>query len=151
MFEKILTKYNEAVFDTDREKALKIIDDALAKGVTPEDIMFKVIILALESMIKTISEDFFRALDYLVESFGNKQDIKLKDIHLLSQDQTGYLLNDLNDTQTDFSDADLIHKLFEQQVATAPDKTALITDSKKFSYQQLNEKANQLAHQLNPA
>ena len=58
MLEQVITAYNEAVFDTDREKALEIIHDAVASGITPEDIVFKVVIPAMELMIKSISEDF---------------------------------------------------------------------------------------------
>jgi methanogenic corrinoid protein MtbC1 len=55
---KIITAYNEAVFDTDRDQALEIIHQAVAEGITPEDIVFKVVIPAMELMIKSISEDF---------------------------------------------------------------------------------------------
>ncbi|NWF38518.1 cobalamin-binding protein [Mariprofundus sp. NF] len=55
---EIIKAYNEAVYDTDRDRALEIIDTALEKGVTPEEIVFDVIIPAMESMMKSISEDF---------------------------------------------------------------------------------------------
>jgi methylmalonyl-CoA mutase cobalamin-binding domain/chain len=58
MLDDIIKKYNEAVFDTDKQRALKIIDDAVQSGVSPEDIVFQVIIPAVEQMIKAISEDF---------------------------------------------------------------------------------------------
>ena len=58
MLEHVITAYNEAVFDTDRDKALEVIHAAVAKGVSPEDIVFKVVIPAMELMIKSISEDF---------------------------------------------------------------------------------------------
>jgi methanogenic corrinoid protein MtbC1 len=58
MLEAIIAAYNEAVFDTDRDKALEIIHTAVADGVSPEDIVFKVVIPAMEMMIKSISEDF---------------------------------------------------------------------------------------------
>jgi len=58
MLESIIAAYSEAVFDTDRDKALEIIHAAVADGVTPEDIVFKVVIPSMEIMIKSISEDF---------------------------------------------------------------------------------------------
>lgn len=58
MLAQVITAYNEAVFDTDRERALDIIHQAVASGITPEDIVFKVVIPAMELMIKSISEDF---------------------------------------------------------------------------------------------
>ncbi|MBI5141452.1 MAG: cobalamin B12-binding domain-containing protein [Nitrospirae bacterium] len=58
MLEDVITAYNEAVFDTDRERALKVIHDAVDRGVSPEDVVFKVVIPAIEQMIKSISESF---------------------------------------------------------------------------------------------
>lgn len=58
MLENIVAAYSEAVFDTDREKAFEVIHQAIAQGVTPEDIVFKVVIPSMEQMIKAISEDF---------------------------------------------------------------------------------------------
>jgi methanogenic corrinoid protein MtbC1 len=58
VIEKIITDYNEAVFDTDRDRALKVIHQALDKGVRPEDVVFKIVTPAIERMIKSISEDF---------------------------------------------------------------------------------------------
>lgn len=58
MLENIVAAYSEAVFDTDRDKAFEVIHQAIAQGVTPEDIVFKVVIPSMEQMIKAISEDF---------------------------------------------------------------------------------------------
>jgi methanogenic corrinoid protein MtbC1 len=58
MLKSIIKGYNDAIFDTDRDQALKIIHDALDKGIMPEEIVFKVVIPAIEQMVKSISEDF---------------------------------------------------------------------------------------------
>jgi methanogenic corrinoid protein MtbC1 len=58
MLEDIITPYNEAVFDTDRERALGVIRAALDSGVSAEEIVFEVVIPAIERMVKSISEDF---------------------------------------------------------------------------------------------
>jgi trimethylamine corrinoid protein len=58
MYEKFIKKYNEAVYDTNRAGAMQVIDEALAEGLTPEDIIFKLIVPAMEVMIKAISVDF---------------------------------------------------------------------------------------------
>ena len=41
-----------------------------------------------------------------------------------------------------------IHELFEQQVQQTPNATALVYENTHLSYQQLNQRANQLAHYL---
>jgi hypothetical protein len=38
---QLIAAYNEAVFDTDRDKALQIIHDAVANGVSPEEMWGK--------------------------------------------------------------------------------------------------------------
>lgn len=58
MFDRIIKAYNEAIFDTDRDRALKVVHDAIAQGVTPEDIVFEVVSPAIEAMIKSISANF---------------------------------------------------------------------------------------------
>jgi methanogenic corrinoid protein MtbC1 len=58
LFQELISAYNEAIFDTDRQGALKVVHDALAGGVGPEEIIFKVIIPAIEQMVKSISENF---------------------------------------------------------------------------------------------
>jgi len=58
MLERVIETYNEAVFDTDRDRALEIIRDAIAAGITPEEIIFKVVVPGIETMMKAIAEDF---------------------------------------------------------------------------------------------
>ncbi len=58
MIAGVLAAYNEAIFDTDRDRALKVVHDAVDIGVSPEDIVFKVVIPAMESVMKSVSESF---------------------------------------------------------------------------------------------
>lgn len=62
MFAQVIKAYNEAIFDTDRERALKVINDAVAGGISPENIVFQVVIPAIEEMIKSISESYDASL-----------------------------------------------------------------------------------------
>ena len=58
MLDDVIRAYNEAVFDTDRAQALQIVSDAVAQGISPEEIVFKVVIPGLDLMVKAISEGF---------------------------------------------------------------------------------------------
>jgi len=58
MLAQVIKAYNEAIFDTDRDRALAVVRQAVDSGVSPEDIIFKVVIPAIELMIKSISENF---------------------------------------------------------------------------------------------
>jgi trimethylamine corrinoid protein len=56
--EQLITAYNEAVFDTDRDKALALIHAAVDNGVSPEEVVFQVVIPAIEQTIASMSEKF---------------------------------------------------------------------------------------------
>jgi amino acid adenylation domain-containing protein len=72
----------------------------------------------------------------------------LSDLEMLSQEERNLLLYQLNDTFCDYPSNFCIHELFEQRVKQNPTDTALVFGEKHLSYQQLNDKANQLAHYL---
>jgi methanogenic corrinoid protein MtbC1 len=57
MLEKIIKAYNEAVFETDKEAAFQVVEAALAQGVSPEDVVFKIVIPAVEEMMSLITKD----------------------------------------------------------------------------------------------
>jgi trimethylamine corrinoid protein len=57
MLQEIIRAYNEAVFETDKQAAFIVVNDALASGLTPEDIVFKVVIPAVEEMMSAITKD----------------------------------------------------------------------------------------------
>lgn len=57
MLESIVKAYNEAVFETDKEAAFAVVNAALAAGLTAEQIVFKVVIPAVEEMMSHITKD----------------------------------------------------------------------------------------------
>lgn len=57
MLSDLIKAYNEAVFETDKEAAMKVVEEALAQGVTPEDIIVKLVIPAVDEMMTYINED----------------------------------------------------------------------------------------------
>ncbi|MEM6715425.1 MAG: amino acid adenylation domain-containing protein, partial [Cyanobacteria bacterium P01_C01_bin.147] len=57
-------------------------------------------------------------------------------------------LRQWNQTQADYPRHLCLHQLFEQQVEQTPDATALIFADQSLTYQELNARANQLAHYL---
>jgi len=54
MFETYIKDYNEAVFEIDKELALEVIEAALEEGVTPEQVVFNIIIPSIEEMMAEI-------------------------------------------------------------------------------------------------
>jgi methanogenic corrinoid protein MtbC1 len=57
MLDAIIKAYNEAVFETDKEAAFEVVNAALADGMKAEDIVFKVVIPAVEEMMSNITKD----------------------------------------------------------------------------------------------
>ena len=57
-------------------------------------------------------------------------------------------LNAWNDTTQQFPACDSMVHLFEAQVDRVPLETAVIFEGQQYSYQELNQRANQLARQL---
>lgn len=70
------------------------------------------------------------------------------DLSLLSQQEIEQLLGKWNNTQVDYPQTTCIHQLFEAQVAKNPHKVAVSFEGKQLTYEQLNQRANQLAHHL---
>lgn len=57
MIENIIKAYNEAVYETDKEAAFDVVNIALEQGMSAEEIVFKVVIPAVEEMMSLIVKD----------------------------------------------------------------------------------------------
>jgi amino acid adenylation domain-containing protein len=73
---------------------------------------------------------------------------RLSDIPLLSADERHQLLVEWNSTEADYPQSVCIHQLFEATVERTPDAVALVFEDQQLTYQELNARANQLAHHL---
>jgi amino acid adenylation domain-containing protein len=62
--------------------------------------------------------------------------------------QVDILISKWNDTASDYPRNLCIHQLFEQEVARRPDAIAIRFADAQLTYRQVNERANQIAHQL---
>jgi aspartate racemase len=84
----------------------------------------------------------------LLESFITKPEAPILQLPLMTEAERHQLLEEWNDTRTDYSSDQCIHKLFEAQVERTPDKVAVVFRDEKLTYRELNQRANQLAHHL---
>jgi amino acid adenylation domain-containing protein len=73
---------------------------------------------------------------------------RLADLPLLSAAERCQLVTDWNATSANYPSEQPLHVLIEQQVSRTPSAIAVRYDQDSLSYQQLNERANQLAHWL---
>ncbi|MDM8557378.1 AMP-binding protein [Candidatus Parabeggiatoa sp. HSG14] len=58
------------------------------------------------------------------------------------------ILFEFNDTATDYPRDKTIVDLFEEQVDKTPNTIAIVFENQQLTYQELNTRANQLAHYL---
>ncbi|MEG3972563.1 amino acid adenylation domain-containing protein [Microcoleus sp. T2B6] len=70
---------------------------------------------------------------------------KLSDHRLLTEAERHKILNDWNNTTTEYPHDRCIHQLFEEQVERTPDAVAVVFEGEQLTYRELNARANQLA------
>src|SRR6185369_12821315 len=84
----------------------------------------------------------------LLESAVANPERRLSELSLLSEDERYQQLVEWNDTGAEFPSSLGVHRLFESRVASSPLSVALIEDNVQLSYDELNQRANQLARHL---
>ncbi|MEA5506766.1 amino acid adenylation domain-containing protein [Halotia wernerae UHCC 0503] len=72
----------------------------------------------------------------------------IAELPLLTEAQRHQLLVEWNNTIKEYPFNKCIHQLFEEQVQLTPNAIAVVFENQQLTYQQLNAKANQLAHYL---
>ncbi|WJK47548.1 amino acid adenylation domain-containing protein [Chitinophagaceae bacterium DXS] len=93
---------------------------------------------------KRISAHFRQVL---LQVAGKKVD-KLSDLDLLSSSEKHQLLYAFNNTEVAYPEDKTIIDLFEAQVEKTPGNIAVVFEEEALTYQQLNERSNQLAWYL---
>jgi len=87
----------------------------------------------------------------LFEAAVANPDQKLTQLPLLSEAENHQLLVEWNNTTTDYPKESSIHRLFEAQVDRTPDTVAVILERRRLTYEELNQRANQVAQYLKEA
>ncbi|MEE1866823.1 amino acid adenylation domain-containing protein [Pseudomonas auratipiscis] len=73
---------------------------------------------------------------------------KVAELALLDAEETVQIVEQWNATAADYPLDTPVHRLIEQQVQATPDAPALCMGAQQLSYRELDQRANQLAHQL---
>lgn len=93
-------------------------------------------------------ENLSACLMNVVNQIITNPDAMVKQSDLTDAEQRNRLLYSFNDTQAEYPDYKIIHRMFEEQAASTPDNIAAIFENKQLTYRELNKKANQLARVL---
>ncbi|HKP82175.1 MAG TPA: amino acid adenylation domain-containing protein [Pyrinomonadaceae bacterium] len=113
---------------------------------TPERMLGAIVYstnLFAEPTIRQIAERYRMLLEAVVAN----PEQQVSRIELLTSGERNQLLFEWNDTARSFPDKN-IPDLFETWAARAPDKVALAFGDERVTYEELNRRANQLAHYL---
>jgi amino acid adenylation domain-containing protein len=87
-------------------------------------------------------------LQQLLEAAVSAPETSVSRLPFLTEEERHQLLVQWNDTATDYPQDQCIHQLFEAQVEETPDAVAAVFELQQLTYQDLNARANQLAHYL---
>ena len=101
--------------------------------------------LFVKEFVKKLSDGFMTILDYIIEN----PTVDILQIPHISAQQEKTILNDFchNNLNLDKPESTVIDS-FESIVNKQADDTALVIADKKYSYKDINQKANRLAHYL---
>lgn len=97
-----------------------------------------------EETIDILSQHYINVLKNIVSS----PEIKIKDIGLTSLGERELILNQFNSTDEMYPHDKTMADLFEMQVQNYPNNTAVVFKNSSYTYSDLNERANRLAHRL---
>ena len=85
---------------------------------------------------------------YIIKQMVSDSTMLLNNIRILPEEEYNKVIYGFNDTYSFYSQDKCIHELFAEQVEKSPDKIALIFEDEEFTYRQLDEMSNSLAHYL---
>ncbi len=88
------------------------------------------------------------ALESLVTALETTPSMAVRKLEVLPASERYQLLHEWNDSRAEFCGQQCIHQLFEEQVRTSPDATAVVYEESSLTYVELNRRANRLAHYL---
>jgi amino acid adenylation domain-containing protein/thioester reductase-like protein/non-ribosomal peptide synthase protein (TIGR01720 family) len=94
---------------------------------------------------KEIIEHIALHFEKIIEQVLANPDVQISDIEILSEKERRKVLFDFNETKVSYPFDRTIHQLFEAQVEKTPGNIAVVFKDKQLKYNELNERANQLA------
>lgn len=102
--------------------------------------------LFTEAFITQMTEHFQTLVQDAVTNPGKR----LAHLTIMTPGQYYQVVQKWNDVQRPYPQDKCVHEQFEEQVSQTPNKTAVVYEDEQLTYQELNDRANQLAHFLRP-
>jgi amino acid adenylation domain-containing protein/non-ribosomal peptide synthase protein (TIGR01720 family) len=145
-----------SILNVSEEYATKLFKEETIKGVAntymtlAKEIASKVVTennCHCEETKSTRQSQGLEKLTTIKENDCCIKDLDLSNIKAVDKEYEQELINKYNNSFTPQPDKTIV-QLFEEQVETNPDNIAVVLEDSKFTYKELNEQANILAHHL---
>ncbi|WP_125718606.1 non-ribosomal peptide synthetase [Pseudoalteromonas rubra] len=101
-----------------------------------------------EAYITLLGDQLASLITKVSDLEGQLDEVDLASLHVPTEQEQKHLVEVLNTKQVNYEKTHCVHQLFEQQAQQHPDKVAVVYQDNSLTYQQLNQRANQLAHYL---
>ena len=89
-----------------------------------------------------------RHWERLLEEMAAEPGRRISELEMMGEQEQRQLLEEWNDTERELSGLKCIHEMFEEQVERTPGSVAVVYEDQRLTYEELNSRANQVAHYL---
>ena len=96
---------------------------------------------------RSTSQRMIQHFHTLLENIAANPDARLAELSLMTSEEREQL-TEWNQTRSEYQREQCVHQLVELQAARQPNAVGVIDGEKQITYQELNHRANQLAHYL---
>lgn len=103
---------------------------------------------AADTYSRETMERLLQHYERFLEQAVTKPDVPLYDITLLTHEESQEVVVEWNQTEREYPQEKCIHEIFEEQVKRRLDAVAVLCQSERLTYRELNRRANQVAHYL---
>jgi amino acid adenylation domain-containing protein len=94
------------------------------------------------------AERMLKHFDRILQNAVQNPNERIGQLQMLTDEERQQMLIEWNDTAREHPAGRCLHHLFEAQVTLTPDRIALVSEERALTYNDLNERANQLANYL---
>ncbi len=157
----IQTNLKDTRFDFDNVNVIKINNDfnidLPSKLLFEQEIKYQLLNYGVRYNVTEVDEAMLTQfvnhyqklfLDVLFDLEQSNSDKCISEYQILTTEEYNKIVYEWNKTERSYSTNKIIPQLFEEQVEKTPDNIAIIYEEVKLTYNELNQRANQLAHYL---
>lgn len=90
----------------------------------------------------------FHRLEHILDQMIRHPELRLEEVSIIPVEEQHRMLDRFNQTDVLYDRSKCVHTLFREQAVKTLEKTALVFEGTQFTYRQLDEMSNSLAHTL---